>query len=141
VLLLSVVWAMVFKSTCDRGGERQVERCGRARSAVRKATTLTLGAMGIGRLLGSVAPQSETSNRTPGQQDPWTTGRLGRRGEAPSARSQAEHPGSGTPPVILAVIPPGPTAPNQTPLTRKPTRPDLARPDWTVESRRLAVIS
>jgi hypothetical protein len=33
------------------------------------------------------------------------------------------------------------TAPNQTGLTRIVDQPDLARPNWTVENRRLAVIS
>jgi hypothetical protein len=43
--------------------------------------------------------------------------------------------------VILAVIPPVRTAPNQTALTRISAQLDLARPNWTVENRRLAVIS
>jgi hypothetical protein len=43
--------------------------------------------------------------------------------------------------VILAVIPPVLTRPNQTVLTRMPAQPDLARPYWTVETRRWAVIS
>jgi hypothetical protein len=43
--------------------------------------------------------------------------------------------------VVLSVIPPGPTAPNQTALTRTTAQPDLPRPSWTVENRRLAVIS
>jgi hypothetical protein len=43
--------------------------------------------------------------------------------------------------VILAVIPQATTAPNQTGLTRIAAQPDLARPNWTVENRRLAVIS
>jgi hypothetical protein len=34
----------------------------------------------------------------------------------------------------------GALGPNQTGLTRNATQPDLARPNWTVESRRLAVI-
>jgi hypothetical protein len=43
--------------------------------------------------------------------------------------------------VILAVVPQATTEPNQTALTRNAARPDLARPDWTVETRRSAVIS
>ena len=43
--------------------------------------------------------------------------------------------------VILAVIPPSLTGPNQTALNRNTAQPDLPRPDWTVENRRLAVIS
>jgi hypothetical protein len=43
--------------------------------------------------------------------------------------------------VILTVIPQATTEPNQTGLTRNAAQPDLARPDWTVENRRLAVIS
>ena len=44
-------------------------------------------------------------------------------------------------PVIPSDIPPDPTAPNQTGLTRIAAQPDLPRPDWTPETRRLAVIS
>ena len=33
--------------------------------------------------------------------------------------------------VILTVIPPGATGPNQTALTRKAAQPDLPRPYWT----------
>jgi hypothetical protein len=43
--------------------------------------------------------------------------------------------------VILAVIPPGLTEPDQTALTRNAAQPDLARPYWTVLTRRWAVIS
>jgi hypothetical protein len=43
--------------------------------------------------------------------------------------------------VILAVIPQATTEPDQTALTRFAALPDLARPDWTVEFRGLAVIS
>jgi hypothetical protein len=43
--------------------------------------------------------------------------------------------------VILAVIPPGPTEPNQTGLNRIPAQPDLARPYRTVENKISAVIS
>jgi hypothetical protein len=43
--------------------------------------------------------------------------------------------------VILTVIPQATTVPNQTGLTRIAAQPDLARPYWTVETRRLAVIS
>jgi hypothetical protein len=43
--------------------------------------------------------------------------------------------------VILTVIPQATTEPNQTGLTRIAAQPDLARPNWTVETRRLAVIS
>jgi hypothetical protein len=32
-------------------------------------------------------------------------------------------------------IPPGPTAPNQTPLTGRPAELDLPRPHWTAETR------
>jgi hypothetical protein len=41
--------------------------------------------------------------------------------------------------VILAVIPPVLTAPDQTALTRTAAQPDLARPNWTVVNSRLAV--
>jgi hypothetical protein len=41
--------------------------------------------------------------------------------------------------VILTVIPQATTGPNQTGLTRIIAQPDLARPAWTVENRRLAV--
>jgi hypothetical protein len=44
-------------------------------------------------------------------------------------------------PVILVVIPPGRTAPNQTALNRISSQPDLVRRTWTVQSRRWAVIS
>jgi hypothetical protein len=43
--------------------------------------------------------------------------------------------------VILAVIPPGPTAANQTTLNGMPSQPDLPRTNWTGLSGRLAVIS
>jgi hypothetical protein len=43
--------------------------------------------------------------------------------------------------VILTVIPQAITEPNQTALARIAAQPDLARPNWTVESRRWAVIS
>jgi hypothetical protein len=43
--------------------------------------------------------------------------------------------------VILAVIPPARTEPNQTGLNRNAAQADLAKPDWTVGIRRLAVIS
>jgi hypothetical protein len=43
--------------------------------------------------------------------------------------------------VILSVIPQATTAPNQTGLNRISAQPDLARPDWTVQNRRSAVIS
>jgi hypothetical protein len=43
--------------------------------------------------------------------------------------------------VILTVIPPGPTAANQTALNGMPSQPELPRPYWNVESRRWAVIS
>jgi hypothetical protein len=42
--------------------------------------------------------------------------------------------------VIPAVIPSGPTAPNQTTLNGMPTQPELPRPYWTGLSGRLAVI-
>jgi hypothetical protein len=41
--------------------------------------------------------------------------------------------------VILSVIPPGPTAPNQTALNGMPSQPELPRPYWTGLSGRLAV--
>ena len=47
----------------------------------------------------------------------------------------------GTPAVIPLVIPPGRTGPSQTALNRIAAQPDLARPNWTVENGRLAVIS
>jgi hypothetical protein len=40
--------------------------------------------------------------------------------------------------VILTVIPQATTEPNKTGLTRNAAQPDLARPDWTIETRRLA---
>ena len=40
-----------------------------------------------------------------------------------------------------AVFPQATTAPNQTTLTRIVAQPDLARSSWTVETRRLAVVS
>src|SRR5215216_7095631 len=43
--------------------------------------------------------------------------------------------------VILVVIPPGRTAPNWTALARIQAQPDLPGPVWTVETRRLAVIT
>jgi len=43
--------------------------------------------------------------------------------------------------VILTVILQATTEPNQTGLTRNAAQPDLARPNWTVENRRLAVTS
>jgi hypothetical protein len=43
--------------------------------------------------------------------------------------------------VILSVIPQATTAPNQTGFNRTSAQPDLARPNWTGLSRRLAVIS
>jgi hypothetical protein len=43
--------------------------------------------------------------------------------------------------VILAVIPPGLSAPNQTALNGMPSQPELPRPYWTGLSGRLAVIS
>jgi hypothetical protein len=43
--------------------------------------------------------------------------------------------------VILAVIPPGPTAANQTALNGMPSRLELPRPYWSGLSGRLAVIS
>ena len=43
--------------------------------------------------------------------------------------------------VILAVIPQATTEPNQTALTSIIAQPDLARPYWSVKTRRLAVIS
>ena len=43
--------------------------------------------------------------------------------------------------VILAVIPPGPTAPNQTALNGMPSQPVLPRAYWTGLSGRLSVIS
>jgi hypothetical protein len=43
--------------------------------------------------------------------------------------------------VILGVIPLGTTAANQTALNGMPSPPELPRPDWTVESRKLAVVS
>jgi hypothetical protein len=42
--------------------------------------------------------------------------------------------------VILAVIPQATTEPNQTGPTTNAAQPDLPRPNWTVENRRLAVI-
>jgi hypothetical protein len=39
------------------------------------------------------------------------------------------------------VLPPGSIEPNQTAVLRIRAQADLARPDWTVASRRLAVIS
>jgi hypothetical protein len=41
----------------------------------------------------------------------------------------------------LTVIPQATTAANQSTLNRISAQPDLARPNWTVETRRLAVIS
>ena len=43
--------------------------------------------------------------------------------------------------VILAVIPPGPTATNQTTLNGMPTQAELPRPDWNGLSGIWAVIS
>jgi hypothetical protein len=43
--------------------------------------------------------------------------------------------------VILAVIPPRPTAANQTALNGMPSQPELPRPYWGGLSGRLAVIS
>src|SRR4029450_7554086 len=43
--------------------------------------------------------------------------------------------------VILAVIPPGLTGPNQTALNRNTGQPDLPRPNWAGRNRRLAAIS
>jgi hypothetical protein len=43
--------------------------------------------------------------------------------------------------VILAVIPPGPTAANQTALNGMPSQPDLPRHYWSGLSGILAVIS
>jgi hypothetical protein len=43
--------------------------------------------------------------------------------------------------VILAVIPPGPTAANQTTRNGMPSQPELSRPYWGGLSGRLAVIS
>src|SRR4029453_13935894 len=40
----------------------------------------------------------------------------------------------------LTVIPPGPTAANQTALNGMPSQPELARPYWSGLSGRLAVI-
>jgi hypothetical protein len=37
--------------------------------------------------------------------------------------------------IILTVIPPGATGPNQTALTRKAPQPDLPRPYWTAEQK------
>jgi beta-phosphoglucomutase-like phosphatase (HAD superfamily) len=62
----------------------------------------------------------------------------GRWGRAPRQRT---HASSLAQVVILTVIPPVLTGPNQTALTRIPAQPDLPRPDWTAENRRLAVIS
>jgi hypothetical protein len=56
--------------------------------------------------------------------------RAGRRAPSPLAQL-----------VILSVIPPGPTAANQTALNGMPSQPELPRPDWTVEARRLAAMS
>jgi hypothetical protein len=39
----------------------------------------------------------------------------------------------------VILIPPGATEPNQIALHRTSAQPDLARPSWTVENRRLAV--
>jgi hypothetical protein len=52
-----------------------------------------------------------------------------------SARQSAEMA------VIPLDIPQAATEPDLTALTRIAGQPDLARPDWTVENRRLAVIS
>jgi hypothetical protein len=62
------------------------------------------------------------------------------------ARSHQLQPGIITEPlgsltVILAVIPPGPTAANQTALNGTPSQPELPRPNWNGLSGRLAVIS
>jgi len=62
----------------------------------------------------------------------------GRPGRAPPQRTLAS---SLALVVILAVIPPGPTAANQTALNGMPTQPELPRPDWSGLSGRLAVIS
>jgi hypothetical protein len=43
--------------------------------------------------------------------------------------------------VILAVIPPDPTAANQTALNGMPSQPELPRPYWSGLSGRWAVIS
>jgi hypothetical protein len=59
-------------------------------------------------------------------------GRRRREGTPPSSLAQV---------VILSVIPQAITEPNQTGLTRIAAQPDLARPNWTVETRKLAVFS
>jgi hypothetical protein len=65
-----------------------------------------------------------------------------RRGScAGHGRVRTSRPSSLAQLVILAVIPPVRTRPKQTGLTKNAAQPDLARPDWTVENRRLAVIS
>jgi hypothetical protein len=62
------------------------------------------------------------------------------------ARSHQLQPGIITEPlgsltVILLVIPSGRTRPKQTGLPRIAAQPDLAGPDWTLKTRRWAVIS
>jgi hypothetical protein len=62
------------------------------------------------------------------------------------ARSHQLQPGIITEPlgsltVIPLVIPPGPTAANQTALNGMSSQPELPRPNWNVENGRWAVIS
>jgi hypothetical protein len=56
-------------------------------------------------------------------------------------RHHAAPPSSLAQVVILAVIPPGRTAANQTALNGMPSQPELARPYWSGLSGRLAGIS
>jgi hypothetical protein len=68
----------------------------------------------------------------------------GRYGIQPPIRRATRNPGRHIEPllallVILAVIPPDPTAANQTALNGMPSQPELPRPYWTGLSGRLAV--
>ena len=70
----------------------------------------------------------------------------GRYGIQPPIRRATGNPGRHIDPllallVILTVIPQATTEPNETALTRIAAQPGLARSNWTVETRRLAVIS
>jgi catechol 2,3-dioxygenase-like lactoylglutathione lyase family enzyme len=65
-----------------------------------------------------------------------------RRGRAapcrlPACQAVMGHPASSLAQLgSLTVIPPAPTAPNQTALNRIPVQPHLARPYWTAKNRR-----
>jgi hypothetical protein len=93
--------------------------------------------------------QASSSNRAGAGSRGWTSPVQDTQGVSHSqghARRHQFQPGIITEPpgsltVMLAVIPPGPTEPNQTGLNRIPAQPDLARPYWTVENKISAVIS